>query len=423
MSRFSAIDLQREIYLQGIAGDKPSVPFDIIELEKEARRRMSKEGFAYIAGGAGMEETMTANRLGFGNWRIRPHMLRDVSRRDISIELFGERLPSPFLLSPIGVLETAHKEADVAVAEAAASLGIPMIFSSQASKTMEECAAVMGRNPRWFQLYWSKSDRLVESFVHRAEACGCSAVVVTLDTTMLGWRIRDLDLAYLPFLRGMGIAQYVSDPVFQQLLDEPDEEAAPVRRKLTWSTIQTLVQMVNNYPGRGFFRKLRSGRPMAAVRKFIAVYSRPSLTWDDLPFLRQRTKLPILLKGILHPDDARRAVDSGVDGLILSNHGGRQIDGAIGAIEALPDIAGAVNGQIPVILDSGVRGGADAFKALALGAKAVCIGRPYAYALAVAGPQGVRDILRAFMADFELTMGLGGCKSIGEITPGMVMKI
>lgn len=419
---FSAIELQRKTYVGGMMGAKPVVPFDFHELAQAARDKMSKEGYAYMAGGAGFERTMDANRRAFYRWQIVPKMLQDVSERDTSIELFGQKMPTPFLTCPIGVLEMAHPEADIAVAKATAAHGIPMIFSNQASVPMEDCAAVMGESPRWFQLYWSKSDELVASLVQRAEACGCSAIVVTLDTTMLGWRVRDLDLAYLPFLRGLGIAQYLSDPVFMRLLDEQQEEPLAVKPKINFTTIRNLISTVNKFPGKGFVRKLRSGKPMAAVRQFINIYSRPSLTWEDLPFLREHTKLPILLKGILHPEDAKKAVDVGMDGIIVSNHGGRQVDGAIGAFDALPGVLEAVNQQIPVLLDSGVRSGADAFKALALGARGVCIGRPYAYGLAVAGQAGVEAVLQYFRADFELTMGLSGCKEISEITADTLMK-
>lgn len=420
--RLAAMDLQRKIYVGGMMGAKPVVPFDFQALEAAARDRMSKEGFAYIAGGAGLESTMTANRRAFDKWQIVPRMLRDVSERDISIELFGQKLPSPFLTCPIGVLEMAHPEADIAVAKATASLGVPMIFSNQASVAMEKCAEAMGESPRWFQLYWSKSNELVQSFVKRAENCGCSAIVVTLDTTMLGWRVRDLDLAYLPFLRGMGIAQYWSDPVFMRLLDEPKEEEMAVKPRINATTLSNLITTVNRYPGKGFFKKLRSGKPMAAVRQFVNIYSRTSLTWDDLAFLREQTKLPILLKGILHPDDARKTVDMGMNGIIVSNHGGRQVDGSIGAFDALPDVVDAVKGKIPVLLDSGIRSGADVFKAIALGAKAVCIGRPYAYGLAIAGQVGVEAVLQNFMADFELTMGLAGCISVPEISKELLIK-
>ncbi|HMN89493.1 MAG TPA: lactate 2-monooxygenase [Saprospiraceae bacterium] len=419
---FSAIDLQRRIYIGGMGGAKPIVPLDFQVLESAARQRMSAQGFAYMAGGAGLETTMHANRKAFERWQIVPRMLHDVSERQTTMELFGQQLPAPMLTCPIGVLEMAHPEADLAVARATASLGVPMIFSNQASVPMEACAAAMGDSPRWFQLYWSKSDALVQSLVQRAERCGCQAIVVTLDTTMLGWRTRDLDLAYLPFLRGMGIAQYTSDPVFTQMLDNQTDNPSAPMPAINLTTIRNLITTVNKFPGKGFFSKLRSGKPLNAVRQFISIYSRPSLTWKDLPLLRQYTKLPVLLKGILHPDDARQAIDAGMDGIIVSNHGGRQVDGAIGAFDALPVIAEAVDNQIPILLDSGVRSGADVFKAIALGAKAVCIGRPYAYGLAIAGQAGVEAILQHFIADFELTMGLAGCTRVSDITKDMLIS-
>lgn len=307
----------------------------------------------------------------------------------------------------------AHPQADLAVAAAAAEWGVPYIFSNQASVPMEQCAAVMGDAPRMFQLYWSRSNDLVLSFLQRAEASGCSALVVTLDTTMLGWRIRDLDLGSLPFLKGMGIAQYTSDPVFQQLLDVPDETPAP-RARVTMDAIDTLFSAARRYPG-GFWENLRSGRAIRAVRTFTRLYSRPNITWSDLPFLREHTRLPIILKGIMHPDDARKALDYGVDGIYVSNHGGRQVDGSASTIAALPSIAEVVREKVPILFDSGVRGAADAFKALALGATAVGIGRPYCYALAIAGQAGVSQLLENWLSDFELTMGLAGCKNIEEV--------
>ena len=419
----AAIRRQTEVYVAGLGGTKPAIPVDANRLREAARRKMTAEAYAYVAGGAGAESTVRANREAFERWRIVPRMLRDVSERDVSVELFGRRLPAPLLVAPVGVLELAHPEADLAVARAAAGVGVPVIFSSQASVAMETCAGEMGDSPRWFQLYWSRNDALVESFVRRAEGCGCDAVVVTLDTTMLGWRTRDLDLAYLPFLRGRGIAQYVTDPVFLAALAEAPAGAAPAMKpKVNVSTVRALVEMNRRHPGR-FWNNLRSGAARAAVAQFIATYSRPSLTWDDLPFLRERTKLPIVLKGILHPDDARRAVDAGVDGVIVSNHGGRQVDGAIASLDALPGVVEAVDGRIPVLMDSGVRGGADVFRALALGARAVCVGRPYVYALALAGAAGVHELLRNLAADFELTMGLAGCRSVDEITRESVVRI
>jgi lactate 2-monooxygenase len=405
-----------------MAGKKPLVPIDPRRLEEAARRKMSPEAYAYVAGGAGAEATVAANRAAFERRRIVPRMLRDVSVRDTSVELFGRTLPAPLLAAPVGVLELAHPEADLAVARAAAAAGVPMVFSSQASVAMEACAAAMGAAPRWFQLYWSKSDALVESFVRRAEGCGCEAIVVTLDTTLLGWRARDLELAYLPFLRGKGIAQYVSDPVFLASLDDPlPAPGGEAKRTVNLHTLAAFAELTRAHPG-GFWKNLRSKAPLAAVQRFIATYSRPSLTWADLPFLRERTKLPVLLKGILHPDDARRALDHGMDGIVVSNHGGRQVDGAIATLDALPAIVQAVGGRVPVLMDGGVRGGADVFKALALGARAVCVGRPYVYALALAGEAGVREFLRNLAADFELTMGLAGCASVAEIGPEALLE-
>jgi lactate 2-monooxygenase len=418
----SGRERQTSIYLGGISGQTPRVPVDAVKLEAKARRALSKEAFAYIAAGAGGGATIRANRVAFDRWRIVPRMLRDVSERDTSVELLGRRLPGPFLLAPIGVLELAHDEADVAVARAAGAEGVPMIFSNQASRPMEEVAGELGDSPRWFQLYWSSSDELVESLVQRAEACGCDAIVVTLDTMILGWRPLDLDPAFLPFLRGKGIAQYTSDPVFRKLIaEEPAEgsEGGP-QPKPTLTALRTLVQLTKAYPDR-FVSTLTSGRGRAAVQRFINIYSRPSLTWEELPFLRERTRLPILLKGVLHADDAARAIDEGIDGIVVSNHGGRQVDGSIATLDALPGVVDAVAGRAPVLLDSGIRGGADAFKALALGASAVLIGRPYVFGLALAGEEGVREVIQNHTAEFDLTMGLTGCRSVSEIDRDMLV--
>jgi lactate 2-monooxygenase len=402
---------QAEIYLAGLRGRRPRVPANPVELERRAEKAMSREGFAYVAGGAGLESTVKANRTAFERWRIVPRFLNDVSVRDASVELFGRRLSAPFLLAPIGVLEMAHPDADIAAARGAATEGPPLIISSQASRPMEEIAAAMGDAPRWYQLYFSISKELAESFVRRAEACGCEAIVLTLDTTMLGWRIRDLDLAYLPFILGKGIAAYVSDPVFQRLLD--DVEPPPAGRP-NLAALRALYRLARAYPG-STWRNLLSPRPRAAARLFMEIFPRPSLDWDDVAFLRETTRLPILLKGMLHPDDARRALEYGIDGIVVSNHGGRQVDGSIASLDALPPIVDAVAGRIPVLFDSGIRGGADVFKALALGARAVLVGRPYCYGLAIAGADGVREVIRNLRADFDLTMGLAGCASVGAI--------
>jgi lactate 2-monooxygenase len=341
----------------------------------------------------------------------------------LSIKLFGQQLPAPILLAPIGVLDLAIKDGDLHLARAAAELGLPMIFSNQASLPMEACAKEMGNSPRWFQLYWSKSDELVQSFLQRAANCGCSALVVTLDTTMLGWRPRDLNLGYLPFLHAKGLGQYLSDPVFQQLVAERmDKGDLPPSGGVTLQAILSLIRLSSKYPGGSFWQKFKSKKGLYGVRTFTDTYTRPSLNWEDINRLKKFTELPIILKGILHPDDARRAIDHGVDGIIVSNHGGRQVDGSIAAFEALPDVAEAVGDQLPILMDSGIRSGADVFKALALGASAVCIGRPYVYALALGGEDGVKALLQHFLSELELTMGLTGCSNIEEINKEMIKR-
>jgi lactate 2-monooxygenase len=405
---------QQAIYLAGVAGRKPRVPTHYGALEARAREVMDAKAFAYMEGGAGEQRTVRANRDDWDAWRIVPRMLRDVSARDSSVELLGRRHAAPFMLAPVGVLEMAHRGADAAVARAAAAEGVGVVLSNQASQPMEDVCRAAGPDvARWFQLYWSTDDDLVRSFVGRAERAGCEAIAVTLDTTLLGWRPRDLDLGSLPFLQGKGIAQYTSDPVFTRLLAEPAAEAAPTPPP-TPAAIQSLITLVRNYPA-PFLQALRSGRARAAVQRFVRIYSRPSLTWADIARLREMTSLPIVLKGVLHADDARQAVETGVDAVWVSNHGGRQVDGAISTIRALPDVVAAVDGRVPVVMDSGVRGGADVFRALALGATMTFIGRPYAYGLALDGERGVRDVLANLKADVDLTMGLAGCRSVDEV--------
>ncbi|MGY1822048.1 alpha-hydroxy-acid oxidizing protein [Geodermatophilus sp. SYSU D00079] len=424
---------QDEVYRAGVYGRRPRVPTSARELQRRARRHLSARGYAYVAGSAGDEATDRANRAAFDRWAVVPRVLRDVSVRDTSVELLGRRLPAPLLLGPVGALELVHPEADLAVARAAAGLGVPMVFSNQASVAMEECAAVMGSSPRWFQLYWSTSDELVESLVARAEASGCEALVVTLDTTMLGWRPRDLDLGHLPFALGKGIAQYTSDPVFRRLVEQraaaapaPVEAGAAATRdrqpRPTVAAVRALVGMARAWPG-PLRENLRSPLPRAAVETFLAIYSRPSITWADLAWLRGRTRLPILLKGVLHPDDARRALDEGVDGVVVSTHGGRQVDRSIAALDALPDVVAAVADRAPVLLDSGVRSGADVLTAVALGARAVLLARPFAYGLGLAGEEGVRQVVSDVLAEFDLTLGLTGHTAVSQLGPEVLRRV
>ena len=397
---------QERIYREGVAGARPRVPTGPDELERRARRAMSRRADAYVTGGAGAETTMRANRAAFARREIVPRVLRDVGERDLAVELFGRTLPAPLLLAPIGALDLVRRGADLAVARGAAAAGVPMVISNQAGTPMEDIAAVGG--PTWFQLYWSTSDELVDSFLRRAEASGCDAVVVTLDTTMLGWRPRDLDLGHLPFARGIGIAQYTSDPVFRGLVEQtlaaPSAGAPP---RVTPQAVRTLLEITRNAPGR-FRDNLRSPVPRAAVETFLRVYSRPRLSWEDLATLRSRTRLPILLKGVLHPDDARRAADAGVDGVVVSNHGGRQIDHAVASLDALPGVVDAVGDALPVLLDSGVRTGADVATAVRLGARAVLLGRPFVHGLALDGARGVAQVLQNVVAELDLVCGLAG---------------
>jgi isopentenyl diphosphate isomerase/L-lactate dehydrogenase-like FMN-dependent dehydrogenase len=415
---------QNEVYRAGVFGHHPLVPVAARKLQARARQALNARAYSYVAGGAGDEVTQRANLAAFDTWAVVPRVLRDVSRRDSTIELFGRRLPGPLLLGPVGALELVHAEADLAVARAASSVGVPMVFSNQASVSMEECAAAMGDSPRWFQLYWSTSDELVESLVGRAEAAGCDALVVTLDTTMLGWRPRDLDLGHLPFALGKGIAQYTSDPVFRRLVEERAAGAGPrdPRPRPTPAAVRALIGMAKAWPG-SFRDNLRSPLPRAAVETFLGIYSRPSITWADLAWLRERTRLPILLKGVLHPDDARRALDEGADGVVVSTHGGRQVDRSIAALDALPEVVGAVAGRAPVLLDSGIRSGADAFVAVALGASAVLLGRPFAWGLALAGEDGVQQVISDVLGEFDLTLGLTGHTAVDQLSPDILRRV
>lgn len=382
---------QMEIYTAGTLADRvPDYPISYEELEAKAKEALSPEAFAYVAGGAGAERTVETNDRVFSRWRLVPRMLRDVETRDLSTTLFDEELSVPFLLAPIGAQGILHEDGDLASARAAAALEIPFVHSTQGSASIEDIAGAIddtgggsgGGPPRWFQLYWSADRDLTASLVERAEAAGYGVIVLTLDTPLLGWRERDLERGYLPFLDGAGLANYFSDPVFRAALDRPPEED-----------------------------------PGAAISHFTDVFADPSLTWDDLDWLRERTDLPIVLKGILSPDDAFLAAEH-ADGLVVSNHGGRQIDGAIGAVEALPGVVGAVEKSefdCTILFDSGIRRGADAIKALALGADSVLLGRPYAYGLALGGEDGVESVVENFRADLDLTLGLCGCASVDEL--------
>jgi lactate 2-monooxygenase len=383
-------DYYREIYAKGmLAGERPTLPMAWKELEEAARESLDERAIAYIFGGAGSEDTMRENLEAFRRWRIVPRVLRqDLSARDLSVELLGTQMPAPVLLAPIGVQTLLHEDGELATARAAASVGLPLITSTASATPLEQIAEENGDSSRWYQLYWPNDDELTESMIRRAEAAGYSALVVTVDNYVPGWKPRDLQQAYLPFLEGIGIAQYLSDPVFRSALEKSPEEDVG-----------------------------------AAVGHFLGVFANPGLTWERLEWLRGTTSLPIVLKGILHPDDARESRERGVDGIVVSNHGGRQIDGALASLDALPPIVDAVGEEMTVMLDSGIRSGADVFKALAIGADAVLLGRPYLWGLALDGQAGVETVLRGLLAELDLTMALSGLTQTEQIDREVVRQL
>ncbi|MEU0114195.1 lactate 2-monooxygenase [Streptomyces bobili] len=375
-------DFQYEIYLNGMTGAVPRLPTDLSRLEELTGQRLGPGPVGYVAGSAGDGSTARANRAALERRRIVPRMLRDVRERDLSVEVLGRSLPAPVALAPVGVLSIMHPGAEPAAARAAAAQGVPFVLSSASSTPMEEVAAAMGDAERWFQLYWSKDREVARSFLGRARAAGFSVLVVTLDTPLLAWRPRDLDRAYLPFLHGVGTANYFTDPAFRAGLAKPVQED-----------------------------------PNAAVMHFVNLFSDPGKTWPDLAFLREHWDGPIVLKGVLHPDDARLAADSGMDGVVVSNHGGRQVAGSVAAADALPRVAAAAGDRLTVLFDSGVRSGDDVFKALALGARAVLLGRPYVYGLGLDGQPGVEHVIRCLLAELDLTLALSGHATPATVGP------
>jgi lactate 2-monooxygenase len=383
-------DLAKEIYQRGLAGHRPDLPMTADGLEAAARRVLPAETLSYVAGGASTERTIAANREAFAQWRIVPRMLRGVTERNLSITVLDTPMTAPVLIAPIGVLGLVHPDADLAVARAAAGLGLASVLSTASSTTLEDVAAAAPHAPRWFQLYWPRDPQLAKSLVHRADAAGYQAIVVTVDTWTLGWRPRDLALAHLPFLQRKGIANYLSDPVFQARLGAPPEESEQAMQ--------------------------------AAIGVWMELFGNPSLSWSDLAQLREWTRLPVLVKGICHPDDARAALDHGVDGLVVSNHGGRQVDGSRAALDCLPGVVAAADGQAPVLLDSGIRCGADVVIALALGAQAVLVGRPWIYGLGLAGQRGVEHVLRVILADLDLTLALAGYSRPSDLDAHSVVR-
>jgi lactate 2-monooxygenase len=381
-------DYQNEIYLNGLGGVLPSLPMDFAGWEKRAEAALPPSVWSYVAGGAGDERTQRANVAAFDRWGLIPRMLVGAAQRDLTVDLFGMSLPSPLLMAPIGMICLCAQDGhgDLATARAAARTGVPMIASTLSADPMEQVADELGDTPGFFQLYTPTDRDLAESFVSRAEHAGYQGIVVTLDTWIAGWRPRDLATSNFPQLRGFGLANYTSDPVFRAALRNPPEQD-----------------------------------PQAAILHWTQIFGNP-LTWDGLAWLRSLTSLPLLVKGICHPEDARRARDAGVDGIYCSNHGGRQANGGLPALNSLPGIVEAAEG-LPVLFDSGIRSGADIVKALALGATAVGIGRPYAYGCALAGTDGIVHVLRSLLAETDLIMAVDGYPTLKHLIPEALQAV
>jgi lactate 2-monooxygenase len=381
-------DYQIDIYFNALQGVLPELPMAFAELEERARQTLPPSVWSYVAGGAGDEATQRANVEAFGRWGLIPRMLVGAKHRDLSIELFGHRLATPLMLAPIGVLGVCAQDGhgDLATARASAELGVPMIASTLSVDPVEQVGEELGETPGFFQLYTPTDRELAESLVRRAEAAGFRGIVVTLDTWIPGWRPRDLATGNFPQLRGHCLANYFTDPVFRSRLAQPPEE-----------------------------------NPGAAIMHWAGVFG-SALTWDDLPWLRSLTELPLILKGLCHPEDVRRAKDAGVDGIYCSNHGGRQANGGLPALDTLPGVVEAADG-LPVIFDSGIRSGADVVKALALGATAVAIGRPYAYGLALGGTAGLVHVLRSLLAEADLIMAVDGYPDLASLTPETLRRV
>ncbi|MBD8736143.1 alpha-hydroxy-acid oxidizing protein [Sphingomonas sp. CFBP 13706] len=381
-------DYQNAIYNAGLSGVIPKLPVDYATLEQRASAAMPPSVLGYVQGGCGDEFTQDNNAHAFRHWGMTPRMMVDCSRRDLSVELFGMRLPSPVFMAPVGVIGicTQDGHGDLAAARASAETGVPLMASTLSNDPLESVAGALGETPGFFQLYTPKDKALAESLVRRAEAAGYKGIVVTLDTWVTGWRPRDLNVANFPQLRGAVLMNYFSDPVFRAMLAKPPEEDGA-----------------------------------AAVRQWAGVFGKV-LTWDDMAWLRSLTTLPLILKGICHPDDARRAIDAGADAIYCSNHGGRQANGGIAAIDMLPGVVAAA-GDVPVLFDSGIRSGSDVVKAIALGARAVGVGRPYAYGLALDGAAGAAHVLRCLLAEADLLMAVNGWPTIADVCAAGAVRI
>jgi isopentenyl diphosphate isomerase/L-lactate dehydrogenase-like FMN-dependent dehydrogenase len=381
-------DFQVSVYLEGmLSGSTPELTTNLAQLQEHAKAVLPAEAMGYIVPSAGDGATARANREAFDRWRIVPRMMRGAVERDLSCTVLGTSMPAPVLVAPIGVQSLAHPDGELATARAAAGMGIPYIHSTAASHSFEEVAEASGGGPRWYQLYVPSDRDVCQSFLERAAASGFDTLVVTLDTTILGWRPADLDRGFLPFLANVGVANYLTDPAFLAKLDKPVEED-----------------------------------PGAATFLWAGMFPNPGLRWSDLSFLREHWAGPIVVKGVIAAEDAIAAVDHGVDGIVVSNHGGRQVDGSIGALDALPAVVDAVGDRTTVLFDSGIRNGTDVIKALALGADAILLGRPFLYGLALAGQQGVEHVLRCLLAELDLALTLAGHPDPATLGPEVLQR-
>lgn len=381
-------DYGNEIYLTGLRGVLPKLPIDIRMLERKAVEAWPDSIASYVQGGCGDERTQNLNVSAFEKWGFVPRMMVDGTKRDLTVQLFGMTLPSPIFMAPIGILGICSQDGhgDLAAARAAAKTGVPMVASTLSADPLESVSPLFGDVPGFFQLYTPNDKDVAESFVHRAESAGYKAIVVTLDTWLAGWRPRDLTSSSFPQLRGHCLANYFSDPVFRSRLAKPPE-----------------------------------ADPVTAIGTWVKMFGK-ALTWSDLPWLRSLTKLPLILKGICHPDDAKRAIDGGADGIYCSTHGGRQANGGVGCLQMLPDVVAAA-GQTPVLFDSGVRNGSDVAKAIALGATAVGIGRPYTWGLALDGTDGVIHVLKCLLAELDLLMAVDGYPTLSDVRNANLVRV
>jgi isopentenyl diphosphate isomerase/L-lactate dehydrogenase-like FMN-dependent dehydrogenase len=383
------IEYENSVYQKGLKYERPPFTFKPLDWEGLAEQRMSAESKGYVVGSAGTGETARKNREAFGKWSIVPRRLvKTDGFPDLSVEMFGKRLPFPIACAPVGVQRIFNPEGEEAAAAAAAKQHVPFIMSTASSTSIEDVAKANGDGTRWFQLYWPPNERndITKSILSRAENSGFSALFVTLDTYILGWRPSDMDNGYNPFLRSdqVGVAIGLTDPVFRAHFKEKHD------------------------------CEVEDDMGAAVAEWTRTVFPSMSHSWEDVKFLQDNWKGPIILKGIQSVEDAKKAAEIGVQGIVVSNHGGRQSDGGNSSLGVLPRIVDAVGDKLEIFFDSGIRCGADIAKALALGAKMCLIGRPYIYGLALGGEEGTSHVLKSMLGDLELTLHLAGIPSSSQ---------